>query len=165
MKKLYIISILALLSMKALGQEEENGFNFIIVVDDNVWLSYTNLKVEIRGADGSVIDKVSGVYYPGNLFFEKEDYEKLMNAETDSMTLIFNYKESQGKKEYDYELPFFKSWLDHYFMVMKVYNLDKRKYKGVFEPLDKDRNYTYELNYPGGSMLRVRNKVKKKNCD
>jgi hypothetical protein len=133
------------------------------VIDDVVWVSYTNLKIEIRDT-GSPNQTINGLYYPGNLSFEKGEYEKLLAAKGDSMTLVVDYKE-QGKNESRhqvFELPFSINWLDHYFMIMRVYNLDNKKYKGVFDPLDKKRNYTYELDYPGGQMLRVRNKIKKK---
>lgn len=161
MKKLGIL-IYIFVATSASAQNSKD-FNFILVVDEAVWISYTSLKIEIRDSTESLTQSVSALYYPGNLSFEQSDYKKLLAAKGDSMTLIVNYKEQKkDKDEYHiFELPFSVSWLDNYFMVMRVYNLDTKKYKGLFEPLDRERNYTYELAYPGGQMLRVRNKSRK----
>lgn len=166
MRKLNLLILFFLSLVSSYGQDGNRDFNFILVIDDEVWISYTNLKIKIEDKAGSV-SYVEGLYYPGNLSFEKESYEKLLTANADSMTLRIDYREYEGKKTKDYifELPFSPKWLDYYFIVIRVYNMNKKEYKGVFEPLDKDRNYTYEMDYPGGQMLRVRNKVRKKKND
>lgn len=164
MKELIMLLVFCFSSLTAFGQDNKD-FNFILVIDDTVWITYTNLKIEIRDNTDALKHTISALYYPGNLSLEEEDYEKILEAKGDSMALIIDYDE-QGKKTVKnsvFELPFTASWLNNYFMVMKIYNLDNKQYKGVFEPLSKEKNYTYELNYPGGQMLRIRNKKQKKN--
>lgn len=162
MKKLYLIPLLLLLFTNLLGQDKKEEVNFIIVIDDEVWINYTALEIQIKDLNGLIVDKVSGLYYPGNLSFQKGDYEKLINIGNGSMSLAFSYKEYEGKKEqnYKYELPFSKKWLNYYFVVIKIYNLNNRRYRGVFEPLSEEKNYTYELDSPDGSMRRVRHSKK-----
>ncbi|GCC53691.1 hypothetical protein SanaruYs_39360 [Chryseotalea sanaruensis] len=164
MKELSILLVVCLFGTVGTFAQDKKDFNLILVIDDIVWVSYTNLKIEIRDDAGSLKQTIGGLYYPGNLSFDKDEYEKLLAAKNDSMTLVIDYKEP-GKNENKhqvFELPFSSSWLYHYFMIMRVYNLSNKKYMGVFDPLDKSRNYTFEIDYPGGQMLRVRNKIKKK---
>ena len=162
-RALILISLLQILSFSQLAGQEKS-FNFILVIDGQLWITNTSIAISFPSSNGSDLTQAVATYYPGELVFEQQEYEKIKNSKIDSLTMSFDYYEYQGKKQflYNFDLPFYASWLDQSYMVMKVYNLEKRKYKGVFKPLDKERNYTFELDYPGGQMLRVRNKVKKK---
>jgi hypothetical protein len=152
--------IYTLLISIGLFAQEERKMTFVLMINEALPVA-SIARSQIILDNGT---KVSVGYIPGALIFSESNYQQLLEAKSDSLILAFDYYEYEGKKQkvYNFELPFHKGWLNQSYMVMKVYNLEKRKYKGVFEPLDKDRNYTFELDYPGGQMLRVRNKVKKK---
>jgi len=135
----------------------KHNANLIIMVDNELCIgSISNIQI-VEGRN-----RIEVEYDPGNLMVNQIDYKKLKMAKSD-LVLYFEYYQYEGSKQtlYNYELPFSPDWLDQDYTVLRIYNLDNKKYKGVFEPLDKGRNYTYELDYPGGQMLRVRNKGKK----
>lgn len=163
MRKLILLLNFVLLATSSLAQEKKD-FNFILVVDDVVWVTYTNLKIKIKDSVELPARLINCLYYPGNLSLEKGDYEKLLSAKEGSLSLIIDYEE-MGKADeshHIFDIPFSASWFDNYFLVLRIYNLKNRKYRNIFEPLDKARNYTFELDYPGGQMLRVRSRVGKK---
>lgn len=164
MKELSILLVFGLFGTVSVFAQGSKDFNFILVINDAVWVSYTNLRIEIGSDTGSLNRSISGLYYPGNLSFEKGDYAKLLAARDSSMTLVVDFKERVKNEDRHlvFKLPFSASWLDHYFLIMRVYDLDKKKYRGIFAPLDRNRNYTFELDYPGGQMLRVRNRIRTK---
>lgn len=54
-----------------------------------------------------------------------------------------------------------KNWFQT-FIVLKIYNTTKKKYRKLFTPL-KGKEYTYELEYAGGQMLQIRKKLWERN--
>lgn len=134
--------------------QESFELDLIIMIDDElVFGGLARSQILIDNEDAIELS-----YHPGNLSFSQSDYDRLKEAKSDSLTLTFDYYDDGGKLDLcNYKIPFFKSWLDHYFIVLRIYNLDKKKYRKAFKPLDAERNYTYELDYPGGSMRRIRN--------
>lgn len=157
MKKLAVVLVLILGSLELTYSQATHDVNFILLINDELPIgTIANSRIIIKESEIEVL------YHPGSLAFGEENFRKVMAA-GDSMILAFDYYEYKGGKQsiFNYRLPFYKNWLDQRYLVMKVYQLDKKKYKGVFQPLDKDRNYTFELAYPGGQMLRSRGKTKK----
>jgi hypothetical protein len=47
------------------------------------------------------------------------------------------------------------------YLILKIYNLENRKYRDAYEPLDVKRNYSFEIIYPDGQIIRVKNKGSK----
>ncbi|MBY8963194.1 hypothetical protein KJK34_10560 [Flavobacterium sp. D11R37] len=54
-----------------------------------------------------------------------------------------------------------KNWFQT-FIVLKIYNTTKKKYRKLFTPL-KGKEYTYELEYAGGQMLQIQKKLWERN--
>jgi|GEM_PF-5866572 len=128
--------------------------NLIFVIDEQLAVgSIANIK--ISDTEGNMFD---ALYYPGRLIFEKWNYNDRYSG-TDSLTLSFDYYEDnkRGRQVYNYSLPFDKRWLKQDYLILKIYNLNKKVYKRKFDPLDYKRNYTFEIIYPGGQMLRLKN--------
>lgn len=142
---------------KVSGQQYNKELDFVIVIDENVWITTTYFKVIMNKTSG--LDTVTASYYPGSLSIMQSDYDKLLSQEVKSVNLELIYYGHATKKQniYKYEIEIKKPWLQDYFNVLRIYNLDNKKYK-KFSPIAEGKNYTYELDSPSHSFRRVRNK-------
>jgi hypothetical protein len=141
------------MTFSSMGQDVSHSSNVILMIDDKLCLGSV---VDIHLVDGNG-ERIDLEYIPGKLSMEKGSYEHLIQSDLDSATLFFDYYIYKKDKQalYSYKIPFYSNWLDLEYLVLKIYNLDNKKYQKVFKPLDESRNYTFELEYPGGSMRRV----------
>ena len=69
---------------------------------------------------------------------------------------MFLKKIKLWKEIYNYEIEIGKNWFEQTFVILKIYNLDKKKYKKRLAPLSKDKKYTFDLETSEGQMIRVR---------
>jgi hypothetical protein len=165
MKTSISISIFLLSFINSYSQVEYKNMNFVISINEKVVInSISNFKIIALNKDNSK-DIFNANFSPGNISILKSDYLKIMSNEYSLLYLSFTYKENCKKKTqiFDYKIELKKVWLKQYYFVLKIYNLHKKKYRKLFNPL-KDKKYTYEYYYPGGQMLRV-TKKKRKICN
>lgn len=142
--------VLLFIFFPVFSQDGECNANFIIMIDDELCIgSIANAYIVSEKNE-----KISITYHPGSLRLEKGDSNILKDSKVN--TLHFDYYEyiDGNQTLYNYELPFDSNWLEQDYIVLRVYNLNKRKYRKHFKPLSKKKNYTFELDYPGGSMKR-----------
>jgi hypothetical protein len=156
----YIMILMLFMATNIYSQEVKN-INFIIVIDEEITTNSLGINFLITSKDGSSreIEAITG-YYPGNISLTKSDYDDLMSDETQSVILKFNYQTYINDKSnyYTYEIEAGKNWFNRMFVILKIYNLDKKKYRKRFDPLSKDKNYTFELTTSEGQMLRIKRK-------
>jgi len=147
---------------------QERSINFVISIDNEIAISsLSNFKILAYESNDNFKQLITVDYVPGNLFLKEQDYKRIISNEIKSFYLIFNFDDQctgQGVVNYSYNIELKKGWLDYSFFVLKIYNTSKRKYKKIFEPL-KGKDYTYEYYYPGGQMLRVTKKKRRKECN
>ncbi|MFH6988659.1 hypothetical protein ACHRVW_13030 [Flavobacterium collinsii] len=157
MKKIFIMCFL-LLSTKNLVAQETKNLSFILVVDDQIVSTQSNLTFIVT-SDIST-ENISAQYYPGTLVLKKLDYEKIISPFT--KTIYLKYRNTvyiDGKSNYyDFEIEYQKSLLQDLYNILKIYNLNCKKYKKKFEPLSPTKNYTFEITSPNSTFLRVRKK-------
>lgn len=159
-----ILNCLIMICVISTKLQAQKNINIIISIDDRVVagsLSGIQL-IAFLGSDS--LRTVTANYYPGNLSLSETDYNHLLDTSVKSVFLAFNYIEhcKNNQKTYHYEIDLQKGWLTHYYYVLRIYNTDKSKYKKLFTPLE-GKSYTYEYDYPGGSIKRIMKK--KKNCN
>lgn len=158
------IVILALLITTSIFSQETKNIDFIVVVDEEIVTNSLGIKFSITSKDGNSreIETVTG-YYPGNLSMRKSDYDDLISDKIQGIILRLHYNPYINGKSfnYTYEIEVGKSWFEQSFVILKIYNLDKKRYKRRFDPLSKNKNYTFELTTSEGQMLRI----KKDNTD
>ena len=162
---IFIIILCVASSIKTKAQEQNQKANIIISVDGKVVAgSIYQIKI-ISYLESGLRKIINADYYPGNMVFLKSDYMLLMSDETKSIVLSFSYLEfCEGKRyDYSYEIDFDKKWLQDKYFVLYVYNTDKNKYNKLYPPI-KGKHYTYEFDYPGGQMRRVK-KVLDGDCE
>lgn len=156
--KLYWCLVLVLISIAAKGQEMDKNFNLILVFNESIVVEYKMLEIISYNSSEVVISKVSGTYLPGLFKLPQDKYDSL-RSDDNIKELKISFKEYLNDEVLSLlvEIPFSSKWLDYDFLIIKIYDLTNTDYKDQFEPLSKDRNYTFELIYPGGQLLRLRN--------
>lgn len=149
--RIILFKIFLLISTVCLSQDLKS-FNLIIVVDERIAIANV-MNIHILTNDGKKID---AMYYPGRLTLTKENVEELYNS-NDSLTLAFDYFFDWKKQQTrNYFVPFGAFWFKQDFVVLDIYNLDRKNYKRIFDPLDKNRNYSVAFTYPGGQIIRLK---------
>jgi hypothetical protein len=160
MKKLFfLILLMGLFSLSVKAQSDKMNLDFVIAIDNTIPPTLFRTKVQLIYTNDSVRD-IEVYYHPGMLSFKKSDYAMLIGDKVKSANLKFSYYKGGKHKqvEYDYEIELKKSWLGSLYTVINVYNLDIKPYKKMYEPLSKDKNYTFELLSPDFTFTRVRKK-------
>lgn len=142
----------------SMAQENRKSFDFIVCVDEEIATSLTK-PVIIAKQGMNVLKRIDISYHAGNLSLSSEDYNMLFSEQEITLFLQFDYYQysSKGKQEiYNYEIEIGKNWFEKTFVILKIYNLDKKKYKKRLDPLSKDKNYTFDLETSEGQMIRIR---------
>lgn len=145
--------------IQAHGQDVKKELDFIIVIDDNIAVgSIASLKIELVSGKGK--ETIAASYYPGNLSLSGGDYNKLMSDSTKAINLKFiNYEYAgQSQATYSYDIELKREWLRDYFNILRIYDLDKKKYKAKYSPIGVGKNYAYELESPSHSFRLVEKK-------
>lgn len=141
------------------GQDLNKNLDFIIVIDDRIVIESPYL-LHIKSVLGASEKSYDVGYYPGYLSMKISDYDKLMADDVKAIFLIFEYydpSEKEGVKR-SYEIELKKSWLQDYFNILRIYNLDKKKYGKVFFSPKSNRKYVYELDSPSNTFHLIRKK-------
>ncbi|WP_129059429.1 MULTISPECIES: hypothetical protein [unclassified Chryseobacterium] len=146
----FILIIIFLLSCKISSQNKEG--NIIITVDQNVHPSLSNMYI-LKGEKKYYIS-----YFPGKFVIKEEDYKDLLHTDnSSSLKLVMNNnlqcKDNLTSKMYEIE-DFKLSWLDQPYVILYIYNTDNKDYKNIYNPLP-GKSYTYDYEYPGGTMKRI----------
>jgi len=154
MKKNIIVFFICLFAGSAYGQDKSN-FDFIIVVDETIVTSLSNTRLLIRKGN-ELLSNMDVSYKPGNLSLNVADYNLIANS-NDDLYLKFDYYDySRGKQEtYNYDIKIGKNWFEKSYLILRIYNTNKKKYKKKLIPV-KGINYVFEIDYGGGSAIQVR---------
>jgi hypothetical protein len=152
------------------AQERPIEMNFIITVNGELEEGTLNNIRFVAKQESGRVEEIEVQYIPGNLSIHEDDYNRIFSNTNDSVFIAFDHSKFCQKKQIlvNYEIPFHKDWFTYSYMILRVYDLSKGRFKNVYEPLSKKKNYTYELDYSGGGhMMRVRIKKigKKENCN
>lgn len=140
------------------AQDKLINFDFIISIDGEVIQTLTNPQIVIK-KDKAILKTINISYHPGNLSINQEDINILPEGEN-TIYLKFDYSEYSTKKDeqeiHNYEIEMGKNWFDKSYIIIKIYNTYKKQNKKLL-PLD-GKTYTFDLDYSGGQMIRVRKK-------
>ncbi len=153
MKKIFFILLVFFFVESLQGQEDIKKVNFIITVDEKLAVdNILNSNIFIKSGDK--IDTISCRYLPGELIIY--DYSKLVSADSNMVVLSIWYIKRRSNKYYYYKIELNKNlFINYSYVILRIYNLDKWKYRRIYYPLD-GKNYTYEFELPGYSIIRIR---------
>jgi len=152
-KLITFLLIITLFYVGELKGQDIARINAIICLDGEIVKKIYFPKLEVLDKDGLKKDIRLG-YFPGNISIDSNDYRLLKSK--DNFSLIFSMQVIGGGFQ-NYEVEAGKDWLSMDYIIVNIYNTDNKKYKNKLYPLP-GRKYTYELEYPGGQMLRPRKK-------
>lgn len=137
-------------------QSGKKHLDFVIIIDGEVAIgSIANLSIELNINGNEKI--IEPLYYPGNITMKESEYNQALSDSVTVVKIKFDYYKYIGKKQklYNYEIEFQQEWLKEAFVVLKIYNLDKKEYRDKFEPLSAEKNYTFELDSPTNTFRRI----------
>lgn len=160
MKKISLFVLLSFITvLKSYSQADKKNLDFIIVVDDDITVG-SIASLQIKVLTGGKQDIVNASYYPGNLSLSEVDYSRLMSDSTTAIYLKFALYEyaRQDQNTFSYEIELKKAWLKDYFNILRIYDLDKRKYRRRFVSRGVGRNYVYELQSPSHAFQLIERK-------
>ena len=146
MKRLSLLLLFFSSVIIAIAQERKE-LDFVIVVDDEFGGIATPLHISLKKDNGET-ENINFNYHPGCLSLDMDDYNKLKTF-AGKIELHFGwYKHMNGEtRHYFYDIPFDpfeKKLFEASFVVIKIYNLDDKKYKKLYYPLE-GKNYNFSL--------------------
>ncbi len=154
MKNVLLVLFLVFLTVCTYGQGKSD-FDFIIVIDEAIATSLSNPKLLIK-KENELLSSINISFKPGNLSIDTEDYNLIVNS-NDDLYLKFDYYDySRDKQEvYNYNIKIGKNWFEKSYLILRIYNTSKKKYKQKLTPI-KGTNYAFEIDYGGGSTIQIR---------
>lgn len=144
MKNIFLL-LITIFSFSASSQNS----NVILQVNEKT-LNYgevSNLYIEFT--DSNNHEKHYLKYYPGDLIFDKELWNKINSDSIHKLKLHFDYytykKEDQQIDNFDIELH--KGLLKQHYLIIDVYDFRDKKYKKWYQYYTKE-DYLVQLIYP-----------------
>lgn len=137
--------------------QEIKVFDFVISIDEEIVKTLYNSTFVVKH-ESNIVSTVNVKYHPGNLSLEAKDFANLFSNPDNKVYLKFDYYEYiKGSQEiYNYEIEVGKNWFEQQYVILKIYNLEKKKYRKRLEPLSKDQNYTFDIDTSSGQVMRIR---------
>jgi len=157
MKKILLIMLL-LYCIQITYAQDTRSLNIIITINEKIVENVGSSNFILKETGSSLSDTINVLrYYSGCLLISQTGYDKLISSKADSVSLFFYYNEPLTKQnDWEvnyYEIEFNKAWFKDYYSLINIYNLDIKKYRKIFYPLNKQRNYTYEYYGPSGFVI------------
>ena len=152
-KNIFLILLLTI-AVQLKSQSLVKKLDFIIVVNDG-FEPFSSMSLE--AIDTNNFERVITIdYYPGNLEMSWSDFNDLMSPKTKTITLILYSTEGKDAKTFQYQIGIKPKWFEDRYNILKIYNLENKKYRKRLNPLSKDKNYTFELESPSHTFYRIK---------
>ena len=134
---------------------QNKNFNIALVLNEELLINVEGGKIKhIHN------DNLYGSYVPGNIQLGEDVYKGVMRGEKYyfAFTVVLDYEKNIRKY---YEIELIKAMLEHEsnrssFCVIEIFDLDIKKYKKKYNPIDKDKNYSYNVILPSYSIIRLK---------
>lgn len=145
MKRIIILLISCFSVLFAIAQERKE-FDFTFTVDEEESKTLCAPLYIYLQKDNGEKTNIEFDYCPGRLSLNIDDYKKIQSFDG-KMGLSFGYDSFEDGKirNYSYDIPLCKQLFECVFVIVKIYNLHKEKYKKLYPPLDDGKNYNYDL--------------------
>lgn len=128
--------------------QERASYNWIITIDDELVITPESTHFRVLNKDSK--DTFFLFWYiPGDLSVERNNLDLLTPDSINIKNIEFWYN------SHFYSIKVEPSWFNKHYFILRIYNLDKKKYRRRFEPFEKGANFTYEFDIPGFSFRRV----------
>ena len=146
MKRISLLLLFLSYVIFAIAQGKKD-LDFVIVVDEEFGSMVAPLHISLKKDNGET-ENIKFSYHPGCLSLNMDDYNKLKTF-AGKIELHFGwYKHMNGEtRHYFYDIPFDpfeKKLFEASYVVIKIYNLDNKKYKKLYYPFE-GKNYNFSL--------------------
>jgi hypothetical protein len=156
MNKILIFLLLCTCGGNAFSQQDRKEFKLIIEIDDQLPISgIMGAQLMVKGKNDSVKTLLAG-YDPGTLRVNDKNAAALIDSAKQIILSFYYVDPANDNEEYtDYKIAFKKEWLTSKFCVLRVYNLDKKKYRKSYDPLSPSQNYNFSIDFPDYQMMPI----------
>lgn len=156
MKQFVLMIIFMFVFQDSIAQNNLKSFDFIICIDEQIATTLSNpLIIAKCGTEERQIDVN---YYAGNLSLSNDDYNYISSRQDIDLFLKFNYYQYSlnGKQKiYNYETIMRKGLFNQMFVILKIFNMDKKKYRKRFKTISKDKHYIINIDTSEGQILEI----------
>jgi hypothetical protein len=156
MNRILMFLLLCTCTTNAFSQHEQKEFKLIIEIDEHLPISgIMGAQLMVTGKNGSVKKLLAG-YDPGTLRVNDKNATALIDSAKQIILSFYYVDPANDSEEYnDYKIAFKKEWLTSKFCVLKIYNLDKKKYRKSYDPLSPSQNYNFSIDFPDYQMMPI----------
>jgi hypothetical protein len=166
MTKKVIILFMILLPLIAYSQNKEyKQLNWIFVVDNAIpdsEFGVIGMSEMIVFYENQKTDTITVDIVPGSMGILVSDYDSIKNRDNISRIILeIKYIENCCNDYLHYEIPIYKAWFDFYYVIVYIYNTDKKENKKYYIPLE-GKNYNYQISFSGSGVRLIQKKATKK---
>ena len=136
--------------------QETEEIDFVITVDERVMNTVQGLSLKFADDESSII--INPQYHPGNLTFKQSEFNNLMSGENEILWLRF-YTIKDEESTTDYSIKIHRDWFKERFIVLGIFNLDKRKYRKQRKPIEPNMKYSVSIDFGHYSIMDLNNQV------
>ena len=154
MNKIIIAFFVLICTVQKVKSQKNVNVNWTILVNEKIEpKGITRSKILVKTLDST--EHIFNVWcYAGNLEIKQPDFNKILSEEVVSIWLVVPAMEANNYNNYKIKVK--KKWFKLRYMVLKIYNLKKKKYRKLFAPNKSNKDYVYEIDFPGASMRLLR---------
>jgi hypothetical protein len=157
MKKLILIIYLVGWCSFAQSQNNIKHINWSIVLNEKLLnTAIAKTLFELKMAD-STTQTLEAWAYAGNIEMSQSSFDKILLPSVAKIWLKLSVVGVYTPKS-EYKIRVYKSWLNSYFMVLKIYDLRLPKYRKIFVPRKDGKPYVYDVFLPARAIQRLRKK-------
>jgi hypothetical protein len=117
--------------------------NLLIMIDEEPSLSVSNFYIDVPQSEGKIYNYVVGTVELDDIF-----YDNLSNIESENINISFGaiIPDRVSVSKYSVNLP--KVYLYQDYVIINIFNLDKKKYKKRFSKISKNEDYYVIIKSP-----------------
>ncbi|MDF2932637.1 MAG: hypothetical protein K0R36_1968 [Chryseobacterium sp.] len=137
--KKYIYLGLFFLTNYVFSQNQK--INMIILIDERICTSIYDFRISDPKTN---VEIITGKYLPGDLIFDLKNYNELKKYDVIDYKISFDAilnidKDIVSKRSFNLEIPKFFLYKDY--IIVNIFNLNKKVYKKKYSKLAKNKEY------------------------
>jgi hypothetical protein len=156
MNRILLVLLVCCCGTNAFSQQQRKEFKLIIEIDDQLAVGGVTAPKLILTDKRDSVKTLSAGYDPGTLWVDGNNAVDLIKR---AKQIVFSFyyinPSNSDAGYYTYNIELKKDWITSSYCVLRVYNLDKRKYKRSYGPLSPTQNYTFSIDFPGYQMMPI----------
>ena len=149
--------ILVVINNQLIGQTKIfKDIDFIVTINKQIIVNdISSIKLIIDNDKKKIIEAEN--YWPGCLRLNNKDYADILSNNLDSVYLSITIIENSNDlyNDYTYLIKYNPLWLTDQYCILNIYDLRDKKFRAKYNPLSKDKLYTFDIESPNFTFRRV----------